>query len=588
MKIVCDSCGAKYSIADEKVRGKVFKIRCKKCSEVIVVRGDASAEDAVVQSGGGGGPTPAPAAPDHADAIWHLVVNGEQQGPFSPDQISQMLSSGQVDWEAYAWRDGLEGWLHMREIEELVTAITGQPAAPVAAAPAEPAPKGGMFGTATPRPAGGEIFGGSSPEPSAAPEAGTPARSGGAASSRARGGAGADLFAAASAERSAFSPSGGSDEEDIVASKHDAGGGAGALTGARNENSVLFSLSNLQALATKGQAPAATSGFSGAVASGSSAAAPRGGFASGSGSGLIDIRALADGISPSSGGGGPSGGIDELLSIGGPSAFAPTLGAPVLMPASRGEGGKLLYVLLGVAALLVLGIIGLVVVILTREPPPPTAALNPPPVVQPTTGTPTATPAAQPAVPGTNEQPAPGEASGEQPAPTGSDGSRHGGHGTGPTKVASAATTAPTKNQGTAAPEPAPTKRPDSRTADLDELIGGALGEHHATKAPAGGADTAPAAPHASNLPAQPSRGDVASAMAAVNGAVRGCAGGQTGTASIRIVFASSGRVTTSGVTSPPFAGTPAGSCMARAVKAARVPPFANPSLTVTFPFVVR
>ena len=40
MKIVCGSCQAKYSIADEKVAGKVFKIRCKRCSEVIVVRGD--------------------------------------------------------------------------------------------------------------------------------------------------------------------------------------------------------------------------------------------------------------------------------------------------------------------------------------------------------------------------------------------------------------------------------------------------------------------------------------------------------------------------------------------------------------------
>ena len=40
MKIVCDNCGAKYSIADEKVAGKVFKIRCKKCTHVIVVRGD--------------------------------------------------------------------------------------------------------------------------------------------------------------------------------------------------------------------------------------------------------------------------------------------------------------------------------------------------------------------------------------------------------------------------------------------------------------------------------------------------------------------------------------------------------------------
>ena len=38
MKIVCDACQAKYSIADEKVQGKAFKIRCKKCNHIIVVR----------------------------------------------------------------------------------------------------------------------------------------------------------------------------------------------------------------------------------------------------------------------------------------------------------------------------------------------------------------------------------------------------------------------------------------------------------------------------------------------------------------------------------------------------------------------
>ena len=42
MKIICDSCGTKYSISDDKVRGKVFKIRCKKCSHIIVVRGGES------------------------------------------------------------------------------------------------------------------------------------------------------------------------------------------------------------------------------------------------------------------------------------------------------------------------------------------------------------------------------------------------------------------------------------------------------------------------------------------------------------------------------------------------------------------
>src|ERR1700759_5494720 len=55
MKIVCGSCQAKYSIADEKVAGKVFKIRCKRCGEVIVVRGDQDSPDAA-----GGGAAAAP------------------------------------------------------------------------------------------------------------------------------------------------------------------------------------------------------------------------------------------------------------------------------------------------------------------------------------------------------------------------------------------------------------------------------------------------------------------------------------------------------------------------------------------------
>ena len=40
MKIQCQSCQAKYTIADEKVLGKVVKIRCKKCSATIVINGN--------------------------------------------------------------------------------------------------------------------------------------------------------------------------------------------------------------------------------------------------------------------------------------------------------------------------------------------------------------------------------------------------------------------------------------------------------------------------------------------------------------------------------------------------------------------
>jgi len=89
MKIICDNCRTKYSIADEKVKGKVFKIRCKKCSNIIVVRGNqqqdqqAEAQPADGAYAGGGDYGEAPA--------WHLVVDqkqvGVQQGIGGPDRF---------------------------------------------------------------------------------------------------------------------------------------------------------------------------------------------------------------------------------------------------------------------------------------------------------------------------------------------------------------------------------------------------------------------------------------------------------------------------------------------------------------------
>ena len=38
MKFLCDKCKTRYTISDEKVRGKVLKIRCKNCAHIIVVR----------------------------------------------------------------------------------------------------------------------------------------------------------------------------------------------------------------------------------------------------------------------------------------------------------------------------------------------------------------------------------------------------------------------------------------------------------------------------------------------------------------------------------------------------------------------
>ena len=106
MKIVCEACQAKYSIADEKVRGKVFKIRCKKCSHVIVVRG-GSAEAASAAPAASSPRRPRRRPTLALDAGWHIVVDGEQVGPLSEGDIRARLARGEIDPDTYIWKEGL-------------------------------------------------------------------------------------------------------------------------------------------------------------------------------------------------------------------------------------------------------------------------------------------------------------------------------------------------------------------------------------------------------------------------------------------------------------------------------------------------
>src|SRR5438552_2168851 len=126
MKIICDSCGTKYSISDDKVRGKVFKIRCKKCSHIIVVRGGEGAAAESAPSSEGGFPADEPALAPRAaaaplgtgEAVWHLVVDREQIGPLTREEVQAKFRAGEVDLETYAWREGFADWLRLGSIED--------------------------------------------------------------------------------------------------------------------------------------------------------------------------------------------------------------------------------------------------------------------------------------------------------------------------------------------------------------------------------------------------------------------------------------------------------------------------------------
>jgi predicted Zn finger-like uncharacterized protein len=551
MKIVCGSCQAKYSIADEKVQGKVFKIRCKRCSEVIVVRGDEGAHEPAAA---------APAFDAGGDAIWHVVISGEQSGPYSPAQLGEMLTAGHVDWEAYVWAEGFDNWCAMRDVPDLVAAITGQ-GQPQAVAESAYAAQPSMGADPFADDGGGGGGGGLFAEPAAAPARASLFGGGQDASPFDDGGPSSHVVASAPSPRVSVEQ---------------------AMTGARNENSVLFSLKNLQALAT---------GSSGAPAAGASPAASspmgpgnRPGFAGGDGSGLIDIRALASATGMGDKSGADSD-KDALLSLGSAQTGAfGALGSPMLAPAGAADddSGKkgLIFAIVGGAALLAAAII--VAVVLLRPQAPmqaPIEAAAPPPAAA------AAAAAANPQLAAATpvEPPSEGEkAAAAAAAAAAAEPSKPSSGAASPARRREAsgdkspAASEPTRSEPVAARVDDKPKAKGG-SSSIDELLEGAIGG--GSSKPSSKASAAPAA--ASNLPEKPSREDVLSAMNGVKDAVKACGGTGVAIASVT-VSGKTGRVSgaeISGVTGE------AGSCIARAVRKASFPKFQTDSFQVKYPF---
>ncbi len=128
MRIICDSCGKKYVISDDKVRGKLFKIRCKKCSHVIVVHGTqeaaASVESATTKVYDYG---PGESAAADSGIEWFYVKDGEQAGPATAVEVEQHYAAGVIEDETYIWREGMNDWLRFREVPEFGHVAPRQP-----------------------------------------------------------------------------------------------------------------------------------------------------------------------------------------------------------------------------------------------------------------------------------------------------------------------------------------------------------------------------------------------------------------------------------------------------------------------------
>jgi predicted Zn finger-like uncharacterized protein len=555
MKIVCDSCGTKYSIADEKVRGKVFKIRCKKCSHIIVVRGGET-----------GGPE-ASAAPA-TEGGWHLVIDGEQVGPLGDADVRTKIERGEVKADTYTWKEGFADWVKLSAVPEFA-GLVAEDMGGVAMAGGEMFPSGAVTaapanGTDRSRRASGagrSLFGGGGASDVFAAPAST-ARAGG-----------GDLFGSAAvaptSEESRWPSSG------AAAAGHD-GGRVESLTGQRHENSVLFSLSNLQSLAMPAAKPVATASASSALTEGS---------------GLIDIRQMAAStLGSSSGGGGglsfggsSGGAADDLPAFG---AFSPA--APVLLPLSSSSGPpKWVYLALVLGLLAVGGIALMAYKVLTTKAPVLVEQVQQVPAPQePARPAAAGTSAERGAKPTTiaDENLPPREGSSEAKSEKGEKAEHEHHHGKGKEAKKGGGGAADEKKGGAAAVAASEPAEKKPAKGSLDDLIDGAVsGRQRGGSSHAKAAEEDKPAPSAGPL----SKSAVVAGMNSVKPKVAACYNEfkVQGMAMVNVVIGKNGKVSSATV-SGKFAGTPTGACVEKAVKSASFPP--SDGLQTPYPFQLK
>jgi predicted Zn finger-like uncharacterized protein len=347
MKITCQSCQSKYNVADEKVQGKVVKIRCRKCGATIVVDGTVAANG----SGTGvsapePGPTRSAATDESASGAqaggvqWHVNVAENDQRTMSLAELVDAYNTGVVTQDTFIWTDGMDDWKPLGEVEAVVSALH-------AAASADPAPSTGFGAGAGAHPfvhdavaaaaLSAQAMEPSFPQPAAA-EAQDPSTR--VYDSSASASAGASAFApVASAAASKAEPKRAAvvkrdgRARDLFASRADDGPGAfdvqtsapafataaspgpaaddpSKRTGERNENSVLFSLAVLTQSAEQ--------------------RAPTNETATNDDSGLIDLKALA----------AKTESMRPPAMVADASVFAPPLGAVAPLGAPLGALGS--------------------------------------------------------------------------------------------------------------------------------------------------------------------------------------------------------------------------------------------------------
>lgn len=515
MKVECQQCGSAFAVADAKVAGRSLKLRCKKCGGAIPVDGTSLAVGTAPISQQT--PTLVPSGMteetiDQAEPVWHIAVDDSTQGPYTLEELARYFAEGSVEASTMVFCDGWHDWRPAGEVAQLQQLARQLASPPRSVRPPVPARSASALQVGASR----------SLQPTM----------------------GRDPFA----DSGEVSPRVNAEDMHLPAKTH--------------EGTVQFSIDQIRALSSV-SAPSMPP------------AAPIAalGYASGDGSGLIDMRTIAAAE--------PAFSAFTPITANDLTPLSSTM-APLSLPVARRhdglDGRTKIFAGLAAFGFAVAGAVA--VLALTRAPQP--AAMAAPMV---TTAAIVAPQAPEPvAQPDAVAEPAPAEptlaAQDEAVQSERSSGSRRKGSRRSSAKRTSGSTaSSEAKSSGNsiddvlASADKAPVKK--SGGASIDDLLDGALSGKRSEPKPQ-------AAPEKeSSLPMAPARDQMLSSLGKAKAKAAKCKGSGVATAAITIA-GKSGRVSNVSVSGVDGSSK---SCVEKAVRSTSFPKFQKESFEVKFPF---
>jgi predicted Zn finger-like uncharacterized protein len=148
MQFSCEKCSTRYSVPDEKVRGKRIRTKCRKCGSEILVEGPTEggappvsvkpSPPSVAPPAGPkataprmaapmpAAPAPMPAAPApaaRAEDRWTVAVGRDDQRKMTTAEVVDAYATGTINAGTLVWKQGMEKWQPPFDVPAIALAL---------------------------------------------------------------------------------------------------------------------------------------------------------------------------------------------------------------------------------------------------------------------------------------------------------------------------------------------------------------------------------------------------------------------------------------------------------------------------------